>query len=80
LVRASYDQLGLRTYFTSGPTETRAWTIKGGWTAPQVYYTSTTVATALLTGLMSIMPVSEHLLLNTAEPLIYIIIVVVAVI
>mmetsp|Transcript_18443 Transcript_18443/g.47159 ORF Transcript_18443/g.47159 Transcript_18443/m.47159 type:complete len:416 (+) Transcript_18443:41-1288(+) len=35
LVRASYDQLGLRTYFTSGPTETRAWTIKGGWTAPQ---------------------------------------------
>ena len=35
LVRAAYDLLGLRTYFTSGPTETRAWTIQQGWTAPQ---------------------------------------------
>jgi GTP-binding protein YchF len=35
LVRAAYDLLGLRTYFTSGPTETRAWTIQAGWTAPQ---------------------------------------------
>jgi hypothetical protein len=35
LVRAAYDLLGLRTYFTSGPTETRAWTIQEGWTAPQ---------------------------------------------
>lgn len=35
LVRAAYDLLGLRTYFTSGPTETRAWTIQSGWTAPQ---------------------------------------------
>jgi GTP-binding protein YchF len=35
LVRIAYDQLGLQTYFTSGPTETRAWTIKKGMTAPQ---------------------------------------------
>ena len=35
LVRSAYDTLGLITYYTSGPTETRAWTIKDGWTAPQ---------------------------------------------
>lgn len=35
LVRASYKLLGLRTYFTSGPTETRAWTIPEGFRAPQ---------------------------------------------
>ena len=35
LVRTSYDMLGLQTYFTSGPTETRAWTIQKGMTAPQ---------------------------------------------
>ncbi|KAJ8605651.1 hypothetical protein CTAYLR_000157 [Chrysophaeum taylorii] len=35
LVRAAYDTLGLITYYTSGPTETRAWTIKDGWTAPR---------------------------------------------
>jgi GTP-binding protein YchF len=35
LVRAAYDSLGLQTYFTSGPTETRAWTINKGMTAPQ---------------------------------------------
>ena len=35
LVRAAYDALGLQTYFTSGPTETRAWTILKGMTAPQ---------------------------------------------
>lgn len=35
LVRASYNLLGLRTYFTSGPTETRAWTIPQGFLAPQ---------------------------------------------
>ncbi|PZO56465.1 MAG: redox-regulated ATPase YchF, partial [Phormidesmis priestleyi] len=28
LIRATYDLLGLRTYFTTGPEETRAWTIK----------------------------------------------------
>jgi hypothetical protein len=35
LIRATYDLLGLRTYFTSGPKETRAWTIPVGATAPQ---------------------------------------------
>ena len=30
LIRATYRQLGLQTYFTSGPTETRAWTIRAG--------------------------------------------------
>mmetsp|Transcript_22650 Transcript_22650/g.27350 ORF Transcript_22650/g.27350 Transcript_22650/m.27350 type:complete len:458 (-) Transcript_22650:530-1903(-) len=35
LVRATYQTLGLRTYFTSGEKETRAWTIKAGMTAPQ---------------------------------------------
>ena len=35
LIRATYDLLGLRTYFTTGPEETRAWTIKAGMLAPQ---------------------------------------------
>ncbi|CAI0450354.1 unnamed protein product [Linum tenue] len=35
LVRATYDLLGLRTYFTSGEKETKAWTIRAGMTAPQ---------------------------------------------
>lgn len=35
LVSQAYDMLGLQTYYTSGPTETRAWTIRKGWTAPQ---------------------------------------------
>lgn len=35
LIRATYDILGLQTYFTTGPKETRAWTIKKGMTAPQ---------------------------------------------
>lgn len=35
LIRATYDLLGLQTYFTTGPKETRAWTIKKGMTAPQ---------------------------------------------
>ncbi|NJR70409.1 MAG: redox-regulated ATPase YchF [Synechococcales cyanobacterium CRU_2_2] len=35
LIRATYDLLGLRTYFTTGPKETRAWTIEAGMTAPQ---------------------------------------------
>ncbi len=35
LIRAGYDLLGLRTYFTAGPKETRAWTIQSGWTAPR---------------------------------------------
>lgn len=35
LIRATYDLLGLRTYFTAGPKETRAWTIHAGMKAPQ---------------------------------------------
>eukprot|EP00252_Welwitschia_mirabilis_P007592 TRINITY_DN1911_c1_g1_i1.p1 TRINITY_DN1911_c1_g1~~TRINITY_DN1911_c1_g1_i1.p1 ORF type:complete len:440 (+),score=90.02 TRINITY_DN1911_c1_g1_i1:145-1464(+) len=35
LVRATYSLLGLRTYFTSGEKETKAWTILAGMTAPQ---------------------------------------------
>lgn len=35
LIHAGYDLLGLQTYFTSGPKETRAWTIRKGMTAPQ---------------------------------------------
>jgi ribosome-binding ATPase len=35
LIRATYYLLGLRTYFTMGPKETRAWTIKAGMFAPQ---------------------------------------------
>lgn len=35
LVRASYDLLGLATYFTAGVQEVRAWTFKKGMTAPE---------------------------------------------
>jgi len=35
LIREAYDLLKLRTYFTSGETETKAWTIKAGMLAPQ---------------------------------------------
>ena len=35
LIRATYDLLGLQTYFTTGPKETRAWTIHAGMVAPQ---------------------------------------------
>ena len=35
LIRAGYALLGLQTYFTAGPKETRAWTIHKGDTAPQ---------------------------------------------
>jgi len=35
LIRAAYDLLGLRTYLTTGPKETRAWTIHAGDRAPQ---------------------------------------------
>ena len=35
LIRAGYKLLGLRTYFTVGPKEARAWTFVDGWTAPQ---------------------------------------------
>jgi ribosome-binding ATPase YchF (GTP1/OBG family) len=35
LIRAGYALLGLQTYFTAGPKEVRAWTVKIGVTAPQ---------------------------------------------
>jgi GTP-binding protein YchF len=34
-IRAAYDILGLRTYFTAGVQEVRAWTIRAGWKGPQ---------------------------------------------
>ena len=36
LIRASYKLLGLRTFFTAGGKETRAWTFHEGMKAPQV--------------------------------------------
>ncbi len=35
VIRAAYDLLGLLTFFTAGELEVRAWTVKGGATAPQ---------------------------------------------
>jgi hypothetical protein len=35
LIRAGYGLLGLITYFTAGPKETRAWTVVRGTKAPQ---------------------------------------------
>jgi ribosome-binding ATPase YchF (GTP1/OBG family) len=35
LARGGFDTLGLRTYLTAGPKETRAWTIPKGATAPE---------------------------------------------
>ncbi|KAI5606047.1 hypothetical protein BDE02_01G393100 [Populus trichocarpa] len=35
LITATYSLLGLRTYFTSGEKESKAWTIHAGMTAPQ---------------------------------------------
>lgn len=35
LIRATYKLLGLRTFLTTGPKETRAWTIHAGMSAPQ---------------------------------------------
>lgn len=35
VIREAYKILDLQTYFTSGPTETRAWTFKRGWKAPK---------------------------------------------
>ena len=35
LARAVYGLLGLQTYFTAGPKEVRAWTVRTGSTAPQ---------------------------------------------
>jgi GTP-binding protein YchF len=35
LIRAGYDLLGLHTYFTAGPKEARAWTVRRGALAPE---------------------------------------------
>ncbi len=35
LIHAGYDLLDLQTYFTVGPKEARAWTIRKGWSAPK---------------------------------------------
>ena len=35
VIRAAYSLLGLLTYFTAGPKEVRAWTVRAGATAPQ---------------------------------------------
>jgi len=35
VIRAAYQLLGLHTYFTAGPKEVRAWTVRAGATAPQ---------------------------------------------
>jgi ribosome-binding ATPase len=35
LARVGFANLGLQTYLTAGPKESRAWTIRRGWTAPQ---------------------------------------------
>jgi hypothetical protein len=35
LIRAAYDALGLQTFFTAGPKEARAWTVRKGAVAPE---------------------------------------------
>ncbi|ACL71627.1 redox-regulated ATPase YchF [Thioalkalivibrio sulfidiphilus] len=35
VIRAAYELLGLQTFFTAGPKEVRAWTVKRGATAPK---------------------------------------------
>jgi GTP-binding protein YchF len=35
LIQAAYDALGLQTYFTAGPKEARAWTVRKGAIAPE---------------------------------------------
>ena len=35
LIRDAYALLGLQTYFTAGPKEVRAWTVRAGSSAPQ---------------------------------------------
>ena len=35
MIRTAYKLLNLRTYFTAGPKEVRAWTFKNGMKAPQ---------------------------------------------
>lgn len=35
LIKSAYSLLRLRTYFTAGPLEVKAWTFRDGWKAPQ---------------------------------------------
>lgn len=35
VIRECYQVLGLRSYFTAGPKEVRAWTFRSGWKAPK---------------------------------------------
>ena len=35
MARKGFHPLGLQTFLTAGPKESRAWTIRNGWTAPQ---------------------------------------------
>ncbi len=35
LIRCAFDELGLKSYFTAGEKEVKAWTFKNGFTAPQ---------------------------------------------
>ncbi|MBQ2516650.1 MAG: DUF933 domain-containing protein, partial [Desulfovibrio sp.] len=35
IIRTGYATLGLASYFTAGPDEVRAWTIRRGWKAPK---------------------------------------------
>lgn len=35
MIRGSYELLDLITFFTTGPNESRAWTLRRGWKAPQ---------------------------------------------
>ena len=35
MIRAAYALLGLQTFFTAGPKEVRAWTVRVGASAPQ---------------------------------------------
>ena len=35
LIQATYELLGLQTFYTAGPKEIRAWTIHAGWTGPR---------------------------------------------
>ena len=48
LINKAYRILGLQTYYTSGPTETKAWTIRSGSTAPQVSLCSFMFADTLI--------------------------------
>ena len=53
LIAATYKQLGLRTYFTCGPKESRAWTIVAGMTAPQACTDADLDTDVCLSGLVS---------------------------